>query len=72
MIYADNNKRMISGDGLDVAAQLGGVIRDMAAGLKRQGATEEYLRTFFYHLVDISLEAPPPDVVIDASCKKEG
>ncbi len=72
MIYADNNKIMISGEGLEVASQLAAVIRDMAASLKRQGGTEEYVRSFFHHLVDVSLAAPPPDVAIDASYKKEG
>ena len=72
MIHVDDDKILVSGPGLDVMAQCGKVISSLAESLKRQGADEKYVRSFFHRLVDISLAAPSSGTTIDLSFKKEG
>lgn len=72
MIHVDDDKIMVSGPAMDVMSQCGMVIQNLAKSLMRQGATEEYVRSFFHRLVDISLAAPSSGTTIDLSFKKEG
>ena len=72
MIHVDYDKIMVSGPALDVMSQLGMAIHNLAESLKRQGADEEYVKSLFHRLVDISLSAPSSGTTIDLSFKKEG
>lgn len=67
MIHVDEKGILVTGNGLDVMAQLGMVISGVSASLARGGVGRDAIKEYMHHLVDVALEAPGDGVTIDLS-----
>ncbi len=72
MIHVDNEGCAVSGPMVDVMAQLGVVMSNMAESMTRNGGNKEEFRALLHAVVDLAMKTPPSGTTIDLSFQREG